>query len=171
MSDHVKDSRKRAPPASSSGESSTSTPKPDQKKAKPFDPQSEATPLGQRRSQAQILATSSSSSSNTLEPETPGPQPAEAANNDVFNPHDKTVGDISLDDSDDLFELAMTAENFDQAGALATTDVQRKRVWLAMKNKVSTAELLHIRTLTQILQRLFSSCLLAASLVFSLTLT
>ena len=135
MSD-PKDSRKRQTPASSSGES-TSTPKPDLKKAKPFDPLAEATPLGQRRSQAQIPSTSNTSSS-TMEPTTPGPQPAEAADNEVFNPHDKTVADISLDDSgsDDLFELAMTAENYVQAEALVTTDTQRKRVWLAKKSKV-----------------------------------
>ena len=137
MSEPPKDTRKRQTPASSSGES-TSTPKPDTKKAKPFDPQAEAAPLGQRRSQAQIPSTASSSS--TLEPGTPGPQPAEAADNEVFNPHDKTVADISLDDSgsDDLFELAMTAENYVQAEALVTTDTQRKRVWLAKKSKVRT---------------------------------
>ena len=131
-----KDTRKRAPPASSSGESSTSTPKPDTKKAKAYDPLDEATPLGQRRSVPQNFA-SSSSSSSTLEPESPSvPQGAEKDGGEVFNPHDKTVAEMSLDDSDDLFELAMTAENWVQAEALATTDSHRKRVWLAKKSKV-----------------------------------
>ena len=45
---------------------------------------------------------------------------------------------MSLDDSatDDLFELAMTAENWVQAEALADTDAKKRRAWLARKNKV-----------------------------------
>ena len=138
MSDATKDHRKRPPPASSSGESTTSTPKPDVKKSKTYNPLDEATPLGQRRSNVQSFTSSSSSSATTVEPASPV-EPAKAEDGgEVFNPHDKTVAGMSLDDSesDDLFELAMTAENWDQAEALASSDNQKRRAWLAKKNKV-----------------------------------
>ena len=93
----------------------------------------EASPLGQLRSKTQTFA--SSSSSSTLEPGSPGEPSQVEDGGEVFNPQDKTVAEMSLDDpvSDDLFELAMTAENWDQKKALATTDSQRCQAWLAKK--------------------------------------
>jgi hypothetical protein len=136
MSDTNKDARKRAQPTSSSGESSTSTPKPDCKKAKPYNPLDEASPLGQRRSKAETFSSSSSSSTLAASPKDQSSEGAEGG--EVFNPQNKTIADESLDESvtDNLFELALTAENWDQADALAETDTQRRRAWLARKNKV-----------------------------------
>ena len=138
MSDGQKDNRKRATPTSSSGESSaaTSTPKPTTKKAKPFDPVTEAQALGERRSKASFKSAASDASEATIEPGTPGPQSPSAANNEVFDPANKTVADISLDDTEELFELAMTAGNYEEAQKLAVSDTRRRRVWLAVKNKV-----------------------------------
>ena len=130
------DSKKR-PPASSSEDSTTSTPKQAAKKTKAFDPQTEAVPLGARRSRAQTQS-SSNSDTSTLGPGSPGPSTPSAANNDVFKPHDKTITEMSLDDSEELFELAMAANNTEEALNLASTELQKKRAWLAHKSKVQT---------------------------------
>ena len=86
------------------------------------------------------MPTGSSKQASPTEASVP-PTESEAgeALDDVFNPQNKTVGEESLDVSDDaqLFELAL-ATNLEEAMDLAETPQQKARVFAAIKKREAT---------------------------------
>ena len=106
--------------------------KPEPKRTKSFNPRDEAVAVAKRKSMP------SGSASRT--PSTLGdPQKAAESGDvvdEVFNPQDKTVGEESLDTSDEaqLFELAL-ATNLEEAMGLAETPQQKARVFAAIKKR------------------------------------
>ena len=114
---------------------SAATEKPEPKRTKSYNPRDEAIAVSKRKPMP----------AGTSKPEaaaTPGASQADLGEgaDEVFNPQDKTVGEESLDVSDDaqLFELAL-ATNLEEAMDLAETPQQKARVFAAIKKREASS--------------------------------
>ena len=134
MSSNTTESKKR--PAGTP--ETVSAEKPEPKRTRSFNPRDEAVAVAKRKAMP----------SGSSKPEAAGTEGAPQAGvpqtgsesgegiDEVFNPQNKTVGEESLDVSDDaqLFELAL-ATNLEEAMDLAETPQQKARVFAAIKKR------------------------------------